>query len=122
MPTLDIVMSPKEAKAAAVCIRFSYRGDYMAVGFNNEYRDEDLNGKKNFADLGQRDPSFVLIYVNRLSKKNPGIKLNSRDPYVKLMILRVPLNEFQTSSSIRKQLAVTCLDFSKDDNCLQMCI
>lgn len=40
IPTLDIVMSPKEAKAAIVCMKFSYRGDYLAVSFNNEYRDE----------------------------------------------------------------------------------
>ena len=52
MPTLDIVMSPKEAKAAVVCIRFSYRGDYMAVAFNNEFREEDLSGKTPHTDLG----------------------------------------------------------------------
>lgn len=40
IPTLDIVMSPKEAKAAVVCMKFSYRGDYLAVSFNNEYFDE----------------------------------------------------------------------------------
>ena len=46
MPTLDIVMSPKEAKAAVICLRFSYRGDYLAVGFNNEYRDETFGNKQ----------------------------------------------------------------------------
>jgi len=45
MPTLDILMSPKEAKAAIICIKFSYRGDYLAVSFNNEYK-EDLDGPK----------------------------------------------------------------------------
>lgn len=45
MPTLDILMSPKEAKAAIVCIKFSYRGDYLAVSFNNEYK-EELDPKK----------------------------------------------------------------------------
>jgi WD40 repeat protein len=40
MPTLEVVMSPKEAKAAVVCMKFSYRGDFMAISFNNEYRQE----------------------------------------------------------------------------------
>lgn len=41
MPTLEVVMSPKEAKAAVVTMKFSYRGDYLAVSFNNEYRMEE---------------------------------------------------------------------------------
>jgi hypothetical protein len=46
MPTLEIVMSPKEAKAAVVCCRFSYRGDYLAVAFNNEFRDDQKGQDK----------------------------------------------------------------------------
>jgi hypothetical protein len=38
LPSLDVKMSPKEAKAAVIAIRFSYRGDFMAVSFNNETR------------------------------------------------------------------------------------
>ncbi len=104
MPTLEVVMSPKEAKSAVVCLKFSYRGDYLAVSFNNEYRGELIN-KKNLNDtsknqsqlnqeIGTREPSFVMIYANRLSPKNPGIKLNSKDPYVKLMKLVLPLADF----------------------------
>lgn len=38
LPSLEVKMSPKEAKAAVICIRFSYRGDFLAVSFNNETR------------------------------------------------------------------------------------
>ncbi len=93
MPTLEIVMSQKEAKAGVVCLSFSYRGDFLAVGFNNEHREEETVNKTT-RDFASREPSFVVIYVNRLSQKNPGIKLNSSDPYVKLMKLLVPLNDF----------------------------
>lgn len=95
MPTLDVVQSPKEAKAAVVCMRFSYRGDYLAVSFNNEHRDDEKTGQYGSTtqvDLSAKDPSFVIIYANRLSPKNPGVKLNSKDPYVKLMKIQVPLN------------------------------
>lgn len=40
MPTLEVLLSPKEAKSAIVCMKFSYRGDFLAVSFNNEYREE----------------------------------------------------------------------------------
>jgi hypothetical protein len=39
LPTLDVKMSPKEAKSAVIAIRFSFRGDFLAVTFNNESRD-----------------------------------------------------------------------------------
>jgi WD40 repeat protein len=39
IPSLDVKMCPKEAKAAIIATRFSYRGDYLAVSFNNEYRE-----------------------------------------------------------------------------------
>jgi len=45
-------------------------------------------------EIGNREPSFVMIYANRLSAKNPGIKLNSKDPYIKLMKLVLPLADF----------------------------
>lgn len=38
LPTLEVVLSPKEAKAAILQLKFSYRGDYLAVSFNNENR------------------------------------------------------------------------------------
>jgi WD40 repeat protein len=41
LPTLEPVMSPKEAKAGVVCIKFSFRGDYLAVSFNNEYKPDN---------------------------------------------------------------------------------
>lgn len=107
MPTLDVLMSPKEAKAAVIAIKFSYRGDFLAVSFNNEHREGEDVQTTGIGDLGNRESSFVIIYVNRLSAKNPGIKLNSRDPYVKLMKIVIPLHEFQPRESIRKLMAVT---------------
>lgn len=63
-------MSTKEAKASIICLKYSYRGDFLAVSFNNEYR-EDLGARK-VEEIGSHEPSFVLLYANRLSLKNPG--------------------------------------------------
>jgi hypothetical protein len=48
-----------------------------------------------------------MIYVNRISPKNPGLKLGSRDTYVKLLKLVLPLGDFVSSAGLRSQLAVT---------------
>jgi len=74
-------------------MRFSYRGDYLAVAFNNEYRDESQKFDRTVG-LETAQPSFIIIYVNRLSAKNPGIKLNSKDPYVKLLKFQIPFHNF----------------------------
>ena len=63
-----------------------------------------------------------MIYVNRISQKNPGLKLGSKDTYVKLMKLVLPLGDFVSSASLRSSLAVTLFDFSKCDGYLQMCV
>lgn len=36
-PSLNVVMSPKEAKSSVINIKFSYKGDFMAISYNNEY-------------------------------------------------------------------------------------
>jgi hypothetical protein len=41
-PTLDVVMSPKEAKTAVVQVKFSFKGDYLAISYDNEQREQDL--------------------------------------------------------------------------------
>lgn len=64
-----------------------------------------------------------MIYVNRISNKNPDIKQGtSGDPYVKLIKLVLPLADFQSSKVLRAQLAVVQMDFSECDNFLQMCV
>lgn len=40
LPALEVIMSPKVAKAAILALKFSYKGDYLAVSFNNEYNEE----------------------------------------------------------------------------------
>jgi hypothetical protein len=42
MPTLGVIMCPKEAKSSIINIKFSYRGDYLAVSYNNEYLPSDI--------------------------------------------------------------------------------
>jgi hypothetical protein len=68
LPSLKVVMNPKEAKAAVVALKFSYRGDFLAVSYNNESRKEtgDVKDQK-AAELGALEPSFVLIYINKNS-------------------------------------------------------
>ena len=74
--------------------------------------------RQNNAGLGSREPSFVIIYVNRHSLKNPGIRVNSSDPYVQMTKVVLPLADYQSSAYIRSLLAVTSLDFSEDDQYL----
>lgn len=103
MPSLDVKMSPKEAKAAVICIRFSFRGDYLAVSYNNEHRD-DGKGKVDLkaAEVGAVEPSFVMIYVNRISNKNPdNLKTHGSEPYVKLNKIVLPLGDFSASKVLR---------------------
>jgi WD40 repeat protein len=38
-PNLDVVMSPKESKTAVIGLKFSFKGDYLAVSYDNEHRD-----------------------------------------------------------------------------------
>lgn len=120
-PTLDVLMSPKEAKAAVIAIKYSFNGDYLAVSYNNEYREFDLTNPEE-RELSQREPSFVMIFVNRISPKNPGLKLGSKDTYVKFMKLVLPLGDFVASASLRSKLAVTSCDFSDCDGYLQMSV
>jgi hypothetical protein len=42
LPSLEVLISPKEAKAGIVCMKFSYKGDYLAVSFNNEYTEDQV--------------------------------------------------------------------------------
>lgn len=60
------------------------------------------------------------MYVNRQSARNPGIKLTSKDPYVRMQKIVLPLADFQASVQLRSQLAVVQMDFSEDDFFLEM--
>lgn len=112
LPTMQVIMCPKESKSSIVNIKFSYKGDFLVVSYNNEYHLQDLLNEAERDDEDnhvtqmtkqavrkepgiqkalKRDPSFVLIYVNKLSDKNPGMHMNSRDPYVKMQRVQIPL-------------------------------
>lgn len=94
LPTLQVMMCPKQSRSSVINLKFSYKGDFLAVSYNNEFatdheekegnlEDEDnplsgmtMNKKKDLAmvkDKGKKDPSFVLLFVNKLSEKNPGL-------------------------------------------------
>ena len=78
-------MCPKDAKSSILCIKFSHNGDYLAVSFNNEYKQSDVieeedadnplasmaaknkNTEMDKLDSGKRDPSFIYIYVSKSS-------------------------------------------------------
>ena len=87
LPTLGVVMCPKDAKSSIINIKFSYKGDFLVVSFNNEYAIKDFlqDAEEDDADnpitqmtqkvkeqveektnaKTKKDPSFVLIYVNK---------------------------------------------------------
>lgn len=37
LPTLAVVMCPKESKSSIINIKFSYKGDFLVISYNNEY-------------------------------------------------------------------------------------
>jgi len=94
----------------------------MAVSYDNEQKTGEqqptklIGGKNN----DRQETSFVQLYVHRESGRNPGIKLTSKDPYVKMDRIVLPLAEFQASAQLRSQLAVSQMDFSDNDNFLQL--
>ena len=117
LPSLDIIMNPKESKGAVICIKFSARGDFLAVSFDNE---------KVSASIGELratkfDTSFVQLYVNRHSSKAMNFQSNSKSLYLKAYKIVLPLADFHSSSESRNTTAVAQMDFSEDDLFIQMC-
>jgi hypothetical protein len=116
LPSLDIIMNPKEAKSAILAMRFSARGDFLAVSYDNE--------KMSNAAVESRatkfDTSFVLLYVNRHSSKSMNYPSNSKALYVKAYKIVLPLADFNSSIEVRNTSAVSQMDFSDDDLFLQM--
>ena len=41
-PTLAVIMCPKESKSSIINLKFSYKGDFLVVSYNNEYSLQDL--------------------------------------------------------------------------------
>jgi WD40 repeat protein len=69
-PSLDIVMTTKEAKTSVIAVKFSFKGDFIAISYDNEQLGDDVQLKEG----DKQDTAFVLLYVNRLSTRNPGIR------------------------------------------------
>jgi hypothetical protein len=69
-PTLDIIMTTKEGKTSIIVVKFSFKGDFIAISYDNEQLGEDVQLKEG----DKQDTAFVLLYVNRLSTRNPGIR------------------------------------------------
>jgi hypothetical protein len=45
-PALDVIMSPKESKSAIIAIKFSNKGDFLAISYDNEHRTEEAQPKQ----------------------------------------------------------------------------
>jgi hypothetical protein len=48
-PSLAVIMCPKESRSSVVNIKFSYKGDYLIVSYNNEYKVHDMVEEDQFA-------------------------------------------------------------------------
>ena len=42
LPALEVIMSPKVSRASIIALKFSYKGDFLAVSFNNEYTESQI--------------------------------------------------------------------------------
>ena len=60
-PSLNIVMNPKESNGAVAAIKFSNKGDYLVVSFDNEKKENYETLTTNF------DRAFIQLYVKRHS-------------------------------------------------------
>lgn len=47
--------------------------------------------------------------------------MTSKDPFVKMQKVQIPLQEYQSNAAIRSKLAITKLDFSDNDWYIVMC-
>lgn len=117
LPSLDIIMNPKESKGAVIAIKFSSRGDFLAVSFDNE----KVSGTAGDIRSSKFDSSFVQLYVNRHSSKALSYPSNSKNLYVKAYKIVLPIADFHSAVESRSSTAVTQMDFTDDDNFLQMC-
>lgn len=127
-PSLEVIMCPKESKTAVLTIKFSFKGDFLAISYDNEQKSGAEGIVSNLSKFNQKDgdkqdTAFVLLFVNRLSTRNPGIRQQSKDPYVKMTkILPPTLDSSQAHSGAKiSMFAVTQLDFTEDDMFLEMC-
>jgi hypothetical protein len=110
-------MNPKETKGAILCIRFSARGDYLAVSMDNEKVGENEGDIR----ATRFDTSFVQLYVNRHSSKALNYPSNSKSLYIKAYKIVLPLADFHASVEKRSTTAISAMDFTDDDQFLQMC-
>lgn len=117
LPSLDIIMNPKESKGAIVCIKFSSRGDFLAVSYDNE----KISGTVGELRTTKFDASFVQLFVNRHSSKALNYPSNSKSLYVKAYKIVLPLADFHASVEKRNTTAVAQMDFSHDDLFILMC-
>lgn len=113
-------MSPKEAKTAILTIKFSFRGDYLAVSYDNEQRhgmDGIASSLIGAREQDKQDTGFVLLYVNRLSNRNSVKQTYTKDPYIKLSKILPPTLDASQAHAGQKtsQIAVSQMDFSEDD-------
>jgi len=57
-PTLDVKMSPKESKAAILAIRFSHKGDFIAISYDNEHRPPETSNNSNINKAPTQGPKI----------------------------------------------------------------
>lgn len=130
-------MCPKDAKSSILAVKFSHKGDYLAVSFNNEYKQSDeieeddpdnplskMTSKQSMLDpdqrdSGKRDPSFIYIYASKSSEIVDSAV--SADPFLKFQKVMIPLQDLGGAVDVRTKLAVTKMDFSLNDRYIEMC-
>jgi WD40 repeat protein len=54
-PSLDVIMSPKESKTAILNIKFSFRGDFIAISYDNEQKSNTDQIIANLSKFNQKD-------------------------------------------------------------------
>ena len=65
LPTLNVIMCPKESKSSIISVKFSYKGDFLAVSYNNEYKLQDMLNEAEVAD--EDNPLTQMTGSNRIS-------------------------------------------------------
>ena len=67
MPTLSVIMCPKESNSSVVGIKYSFKGDFLAVSYNNEFK---LQDQLDEAEKVDHDNPMSKISMGNVGEKN----------------------------------------------------
>ena len=121
---LDFKYSIRDSRGAAILIKFSADGDYMAISYDSELVPQTNQVGKSINV--KHGVSFVQLYVHKLNKRNPSAAVKPKEEYVAFKTITFPSVRIQEPRSegddtLLKDQAFTHIEFSDDNKYMQLC-